>query len=301
MRIARVLVATLSILAFICQAAVLGPPALAGEVALDREEQALLDLINSYRAQNGAAPVILSESLTLAAKAHSKDMATNNYFSHVSLDGRTVVDRVHAVGYTYNTYLGECLAAGYSTGSAAFGGLKASPDHAAVLRDAVYKVAGIGLSYNSSSYYRWYWTIILGGHDDSAIKFVRLDLPAGWNMVSGPQGADLAGTLFRFSPSNGSYFNDPYTKAGIGYWTKYVQPTQLTLRYAAPPERQTAGLIPGWNLVGNITVRDLRVPPGYEARVWDPVERTYENTGVIPAGSAAWLFSDVSTSILLVP
>ena len=66
----------------------------------------LLARINQVRASGAdcgvdgvfgaAAPLVWNDKLTLAADGHSQDMATRNYFSHTSADGRTLADRVNA-------------------------------------------------------------------------------------------------------------------------------------------------------------------------------------------------------------
>jgi len=135
--------------------------------ALDSEEQAFLQLINTYRQQNGLQPLNLSPSLTTAAELHSQDMADKNYFSHTSLDGRTFVQRMRNAGYTYDTSVGENIAAGYSTAEGVFNGWKNSPPHNANMLRPEFKVIGIGRAYNASSIYKWYWTTDFGGYDDS--------------------------------------------------------------------------------------------------------------------------------------
>lgn len=135
--------------------------------ALDSEEQAFLQLINTYRQQNGLGHLNLSPTLTTAAELHSEDMADNNYFSHTSLDGRTFVDRVRDAGYTYDTWLGENIAAGYVTAQEVFNGWKNSPSHNTNMLRPQFNVIGIGRAYNASSDYRWYWTTNFGGYDDS--------------------------------------------------------------------------------------------------------------------------------------
>jgi len=135
--------------------------------ALDSEEQAFLQLLNTYRQQNGLQPINLSPTLTPAAELHSEDMADNNYFSHTSLDGRTFVDRVRDAGYTYDTWLGENIAAGYVTAQEVFNGWKNSPTHNTNMLRPQFNVIGIGRAYNVSSDYEWYWTTDFGGYDDS--------------------------------------------------------------------------------------------------------------------------------------
>jgi len=135
--------------------------------ALDSEEQAFLQLLNTYRQQNGLQPLNLSPTLTTAAELHSEDMADNNYFSHTSLDGRTFVDRVRDAGYTYDTWLGENIAAGYVTAQEVFNGWKNSPTHNTNMLRPQFKVIGVGRAYNASSDFEWYWTTDFGGYDDS--------------------------------------------------------------------------------------------------------------------------------------
>jgi uncharacterized protein YkwD len=48
---------------------------------------------------NGLPPLIFNENLCAAAGAHTQDMLENNYYSHISLDGRTAEDRIKEAGY----------------------------------------------------------------------------------------------------------------------------------------------------------------------------------------------------------
>ena len=86
---------------------------------LDTEEWAFLPLINAYRAQNGAAPLQVSVSLTNAAKWMSQDMATRNYINHTDSTGRSTGQRLADFGYSFSPW-GENLAAGYATALDAF-------------------------------------------------------------------------------------------------------------------------------------------------------------------------------------
>jgi len=131
------------------------------------EKNTLLSLINEYRQQNGLQPLRVSSALTTAAQLHSEDMALNNYYSHTSLDGRTFVDRIRQAGYTYNTVLGENIAAGISTAQYVFEAWKSSPTHNSIMLDPRFKVVGIGAAYSASAYFKYYWTADFGGYDDS--------------------------------------------------------------------------------------------------------------------------------------
>jgi len=136
-------------------------PLLAGE------EQALLDLINTYRAQNGLSALNVSPTLTDAARWMSQDMADNNYFSHTDSLGRDPFQRMADFGYGFNTWKGENLAAGSQTASETFELWRSSPGHNANILRAEFTVVGIGRAYGPNSTYGWYWTNDFGVYDDS--------------------------------------------------------------------------------------------------------------------------------------
>ncbi|MEM3464940.1 MAG: CAP domain-containing protein [Candidatus Jordarchaeales archaeon] len=134
---------------------------------LNSEKNTLLSLINEYRQQNGLQPLRVSSALATAAQLHSEDMALHNYFSHTSLDGRTVRDRVMQAGYTYNTVIGENIACGVAAAQYVFEAWKNSHTHNSIMLDPRFKVIGIGAAYNATGYFKYYWTADFGGYDDS--------------------------------------------------------------------------------------------------------------------------------------
>jgi hypothetical protein len=92
------------------------------------------------------------------------DMAAKNYMTHVSSDGRSPTQRMSGFGYPATSmYTGEDLGAGYGTAGAIFAGWQASAAHNAVLLNPNYNAVGIGLGYNASSAYKWYWAADFGG------------------------------------------------------------------------------------------------------------------------------------------
>ncbi len=142
-------------------------PMLAQAQTLDSEATAFIGLINTYRQQNGLVPLKLSAKLNASAAWMSTDMGQKNYFSHTDSLGRTFDVRLRAFGYTYNTYMGENIAAGNSTASATFTQWKNSPGHNANMLNSHYVVMGIARVYAANSTYKWYWTNDFGGYDDS--------------------------------------------------------------------------------------------------------------------------------------
>jgi uncharacterized protein YkwD len=145
-------------------------PATGQTTLLSGEEQALLEYVNGYRIQNGLSPLTISSALTEAARWMSQDLGDGDYFSHTDSLGRSPFDRMAASGYdcvAYNTWCGENLAAGVSTGSETFELWRNSPGHNANMLNPNYVVAGIAAVFNQDSTYGWYWTLDMGGFDDN--------------------------------------------------------------------------------------------------------------------------------------
>jgi uncharacterized protein YkwD len=139
------------------------PPA-----CVDAEELAFLKLINDYRAANGVGPLALSPTLSAAAKAHSQDMATKNYFDHTGLDGSTPQQRMTASGYTGANATGENIFAGDEHASGAFASWKNSPPHNANMLSPNFTAIGIGRAFDANSKFGWYWTTTFGDKVDAA-------------------------------------------------------------------------------------------------------------------------------------
>ncbi|TQS71294.1 CAP domain-containing protein [Rhodobacteraceae bacterium] len=58
-----------------------------------------VEAVNSLRAARGTAPVVLSTPLTVAAAAHSRDMAKQNRPWHWGSDGSSPLDRAARAGF----------------------------------------------------------------------------------------------------------------------------------------------------------------------------------------------------------
>jgi uncharacterized protein YkwD len=157
----------------------------------DAEEVAFLGLINDYRAANGLAPLAMSPTLTSAARGHSQDMATNNYFDHVGLDGSTFSQRIAAAGYPGGT-TAENIFAGDERATGAMESWKNSPPHNANMLDPAYKAIGIGRAFDANSQFGWYWTTTFGDQVDAACGAEAAAQPAG-NGTAG-NGQTQAGT-----------------------------------------------------------------------------------------------------------
>src|SRR4051812_50074611 len=65
----------------------------------DQAADAIVCLVNAERRSRGLKPLRRDGDLAQAAAGHASDMVRRDYFSHVSLGGKNLGDRVRAAGY----------------------------------------------------------------------------------------------------------------------------------------------------------------------------------------------------------
>lgn len=115
-------------------------------------EWEVLELVNAERAAGATcggephppAPALeMNLQLRDAARFHSQDMSDNRYFSHDSLDGRTVADRVAEAGFTGSGPIGENIAEAASAAEAVAAWM-GSPGHCANIMNPAFHVIGVG-------------------------------------------------------------------------------------------------------------------------------------------------------------
>lgn len=130
----------------------------------------MLAMVNEARSQGRrcggtayppAAPVRWNEALARAARSHSEDMASNNYFGHNSRDGTPPHVRVERAGYDYGA-TAENIAQGQPTPEAAMAQWLASSGHCANLMSAEYTEMAVAVASNRRGPMGTYWTMVLG-------------------------------------------------------------------------------------------------------------------------------------------
>ena len=119
---------------------------------VDAARGAVLCLLNHERARHGLRPLRRNGDLRQAAGRHSRDMASRNYFSHVSPGGSDQVDRIRAAGYLRGARrwtAGENIAwgtGGQATPASIVAAWMASPGHRANLLRPGFRHVGIGIA-----------------------------------------------------------------------------------------------------------------------------------------------------------
>jgi uncharacterized protein YkwD len=186
-----------AVLVLVVLASPTGPTAAfqAGTFCADTEENAFLTLINQYRAENGLKPLALSQTLSEAADAHSRDMAGNNFMSHDGSNGSQPENRMRDNGYTAFSWSAENIFAGDKSAAEAFAWWKSSPGHNANMLDPKLSAIGIGRAGNPDSDLGWYWTTTFGDKVDAAACVEGgqgIDPPADENPARDVEVGDIA-------------------------------------------------------------------------------------------------------------
>ena len=124
----------------------------------------VLQLINDYRTagcdcetEGYFAPttsVIWNDTLELAAKEHSTDMFTENFFSHTGSDGSSMSERIKRLGYDWKT-CGENIGQGYKNEEQVVKGWINSPGHCRNIMNPNFKETGAAKAGD-------YWTLVFG-------------------------------------------------------------------------------------------------------------------------------------------
>jgi uncharacterized protein YkwD len=134
----------------------LAPAAGGRTVRLADKEKRVVELVNEERAERGLPALRVSGSLTKAARAHSRAMATVPFFSHMSRNGRTPGQRMQAAGYGAAGYrswrVGENIAWGsgvWATAEATVHNWMKSPPHRRIILTAAFRDIGIGTASGS--------------------------------------------------------------------------------------------------------------------------------------------------------
>lgn len=116
-------------------------------------EEEVLQLVNNQRAAGAdcgsqgtfapASALIMDPALRCAARTHSTDMGTRQFFDHINPDGENPGDRLARAGYQASTW-GENIAFGYPTAQAVMDGWMQSDGHCANIMRPMFTEIGVG-------------------------------------------------------------------------------------------------------------------------------------------------------------
>ncbi len=238
-KIVGIVFAVLIAVAFIL-GGLLASPARAA-AAYSADEIQFVQLLNNYRVANGLQPLLVSDELSESGDRHDSDMGKYAFFDHYTVksdwfaSGASPWTRMAASGYSYNTNMGENIAAGYGTAAAVFEGWRNSPGHNANMLNASYKVVGVSLVYVSGSPYGYYWTTDFGGYVDPTAHSVGSS-PSTTSTTQAPT------TTTQRTTTTAA----PTTTTQRTTTTQYTATTQLTTtttQLAPPPVTTTTTMV----------------------------------------------------------
>ncbi|WP_114571759.1 CAP domain-containing protein [Exiguobacterium flavidum] len=116
------------------------------------DEKLMLRLMNWERADYKKGKLGSYTKLNPVTRAHSADMAKNNYFSHTNLKGQDPFDRMKAAGITFSR-AGENLSMGYVNVFSAHWGLMNSKGHRVNILNGAFTQADTGVAFRGDTPY----------------------------------------------------------------------------------------------------------------------------------------------------
>lgn len=121
---------------------------------------ALVEQVNSARAQSGQGPLVLSARLSKAAQAHACDMALHGFLGHRGADGSDFMTRIARHGFR-PCHAAENVARGQRGVSQVVAVWMGSPPHRENLLRPRFGMIGLGIGFAETSGGRPHWVIKL--------------------------------------------------------------------------------------------------------------------------------------------
>ncbi len=112
----------------------------------------VLNYVNQYRNEVSVQPLVLDQSLTVAAEIRALEMGWANYFSHTRPNGTSCFSVVDELGISYYA-IGENIASGYWDAASVSNGWRNSPGHYANMVSSDFSKIGIGVANVNGTYY----------------------------------------------------------------------------------------------------------------------------------------------------
>ncbi|MGI9028358.1 MAG: CAP domain-containing protein [Candidatus Saccharimonadales bacterium] len=153
-----------------------GPSGSVESYATETSDENLLAATNKQRQGNGLKPLKFNASLDTAAQAKAQDMASRNYWAHVTPDGEQPWVFIASANYTYRK-AAENLAYGFETSNATVNGWMNSPGHRANILDADLEEVGFGIINVPNYQDRGPETIVVAMYGQPAVQSAGISQP----------------------------------------------------------------------------------------------------------------------------
>ena len=139
----------------------------------------LIDSVNEIRSEGcrcgrtymkPVGSVTWNDQLYVTAAAHAQDMLDNNYFGHISKDGKDIGDRFDDYGYNWQ-YAGENLGEGQESFQEVLRDWLESPSHCRMIMNADMKE--MGLSKRGKYWVQHFGTKMPANHKRTATRYTE--------------------------------------------------------------------------------------------------------------------------------
>lgn len=131
------------------------------EYCAEPVEVEFLQLLNQYRAQNGAGPVVMDQYLGTAAEHHTMlESSTNNLFHDYPEIGFSWSQNMRDHGWTAGGWLAEITAGSSADAAVTLNVFKNSPPHNEGMIDPKYQTVGISRYDDGGMTQARYWWVI---------------------------------------------------------------------------------------------------------------------------------------------
>jgi hypothetical protein len=246
------------------------------------EAEQLLVYINEARRLYNLRPLALVHSLSVAAQAHTDDMAAYRYTGHTGSDGSSPAYRLHLAGYE-GGYGGEATAWGMSDAIDPVRFWLTSPGHRAILLNRAVSEVGVGYTVDYNAPNVWYWTA----------EFASLELPVvGASPPPVQEEPEHVADLILLGPPQSSEFilSDDANLIFSWSWTGGLQSNQRFAIYIGSGGRIfQLGVIrqtqPSGQYQFTVNVSDIAIAPGLYH--WQ-VKLEDSGQGAVVAESSVW-------------
>ena len=130
----------------------------------------VVELTNQERTQFDLSPLTVDSLLTQAAPTHTENMAVQDFYEHIGLDGSSRGDHIEATGYDFSAWA-ENIAVGYQIPEAVVKAWMNSAGHGANILHQDFQEIGVGYYFleedtGSVNAYH-YWTQVFSTPDNT--------------------------------------------------------------------------------------------------------------------------------------
>jgi uncharacterized protein YkwD len=257
------------------------------------QAEQLFVYINEARSFFNLRPLTYVHSLSIAAQAHTDDMAAYGYTAHLGSDGSTPAYRLQIAGYT-GGYGGEATAWGMSDPIEPVQYWLTSPAHRVILLNPAVSEVGVGFTVDYNAPNVWYWTA----------EFASLHLPVvGAAPPQAPTQVSSPELLLLGPPQSSEFILSEGAKLIFSWsWTGGIQENQRFALYLSSGGRTfQAGVIRQSQASGqyqfSVGASSVAIAPGLYS--WQ-VKLEDSGQGIVVAESPIWQvhFAPVSQGVI---